>query len=182
MERTKLKQEAYNAATRHIAESIYSGAKLWGLMNRLSDVELNRIACGYVEETIGGSIESTRLPKDYDRRSVTVEAGEYVLGDPCYLLSEGQYNKWLEDADYFSYRHVFSAAVNGHLVVGLSTRGDGSFVSSEGDTYCVDSGLLAIVPKALIPDAEHSITFENTFECGFNDSEIHFGKIRFKTA
>lgn len=79
----------------------------------------------------------------------TLPAGEYYIGDPCYVIEE--WPAFLDvfevaednDEDVFEYkgRNVF---------VHHTMHGDGLYDGSDGHEYGVDSGLIGVVPIGLV--------------------------------
>lgn len=89
--------------------------------------------------------------------AVVTPAGTYYLGDPCYVLGSlgpesNGYETWdklCETMDFDA--EIRGAMVNGHPVVMTSTAyGDGTYESTSGKSYPVDSGQLGLVPKELV--------------------------------
>lgn len=85
---------------------------------------------------------------------VTVPAGKYYLGDPCYLIPDADWLAWLEAADYRNADSLVAKVPHTDLVaVAFSTMyGDGSYPLDsweDGKTVAyilVDSGLIGLVP------------------------------------
>ena len=75
--------------------------------------------------------------------SVTMPAGEYWVGDPCYSVPDARWMEWLEAADYINERRYLLAEIDGQPVLGIGTAyGDGLFPGSDGNEYAVDAGLI----------------------------------------
>lgn len=81
-------------------------------------------------------------------KSYIVPAGKYWLGDPCYIIKD---HDWL----HFCNEHSFNETeVNscitlsdGTPVLAFSTyHGDGYYLDQHGNQYCVDAGLIGLVP------------------------------------
>lgn len=87
---------------------------------------------------------------DFDT-TVTLPAGEYYIGDPCYVLHE----EWTEICDNFFFAdktNPYSCAqgeytfVDGRRTfVGNTAYGDGTYSDNIGNTYGVDAGCLGII-------------------------------------
>ena len=74
-------------------------------------------------------------------------AGEYWLGDPCYVIKDDQ---WLDFLKHIN-RENGSAEFQGHQLTVFDTRhGDGVYQDGAGNLYPVDSGQIGAVPKDLI--------------------------------
>lgn len=88
-----------------------------------------------------------KTPERYNQ-SVIVPAGKYVLGDPCYAVPDELWEDLLDRCDCFVGNPV--GTVKGHSVLGFSTAyGDGCYVGSDWFEYCVDAGLIGLVPYTL---------------------------------
>ena len=76
-------------------------------------------------------------------------AGEYWVGDPCYVLSDDIYdNIW---GKKYNYRDGLIDCGNGlSFDVHRTAWGDGCYEGSNGFYYGVDSGTLAVIPKELV--------------------------------
>lgn len=83
--------------------------------------------------------------------SFELEPGDWYLGDPGYVIPN---TPWQELVD-LSTDDVLSGYVNGHPVVSFHTYyGDGTYESSENESYPIDSGLIGLVPMALIEELD----------------------------
>jgi hypothetical protein len=129
-----------------------------------------------------------------ETRRITVPAGEYWLGDPCYSFHgprDKDWLPWLEAADYSN--HVDNQNIVLHAkvpdteftVLGLSTAyGDGHYKGSDGEYYAVDAGLIGLVPveytNNVIPTYQNGsgdpictrVTFTENTECWIEYVEI----------
>lgn len=100
---------------------------------------------------------------------ITVPAGEYWLGDPCYSVRNEDWMPWLEAANYEDERFVLWAKIPGteHWVLGLSTQwGDGCFTDEQGNEYGVDAGLIGLVPVAHNPTTNFRLDENGVNEFG----------------
>lgn len=83
-------------------------------------------------------------------------AGRYFLGDPCYTAGkdDAAWQQWVDVADEGSNGFtdkIVGGSYNGHPVIACSTaHGDGSYMSSFGDDFAVDAGLIGVVPGDVI--------------------------------
>ena len=111
---------------------------------------------------------------------VTVPAGQYVLGDPCYAVPYEDWDDLLASCDYF--RNPIGSAGK-FKVLAFGTRwGDGCYAGSDGKEYPVDAGLIGLVPIELVEDmSEHYgnvVTFNKPTVCSSNgDGKLRFGSI-----
>jgi hypothetical protein len=140
------------------------------------------------ETTQQSTVEPLEVPRA--RLSVTVPAGRYWVGDPCYSVPNDLWMDWLEAADYtFPGReHVLAARINGQIAVGVATKyGDGSYMDEQGREYGVDAGLLGVVPVEVAENnyandtAGRIIEFDREFECYYDDGTVNLGPVRIHT-
>jgi hypothetical protein len=137
---------------------------------------------------------------------VTMPAGAYWVGDPCYAVQEKNddwWQQWLEDA--YGGRDgnnvaVLLAEVNGMPVLGINTAyGDGVYEDQSGYDYPVDAGLIGLVPAELwkgdqlytngepdgneAPFGMHYHEFPEPFACRYLEEggTIQLGEITIKT-
>lgn len=123
--------------------------------------------------------------------SITVPAGTYIVGDPCYSVPNDMWADWLALATgYESVRREtpLYAELNGYPVAGICTEyGDGMYPASDGAQYPVDAGLLGVVHVGVAvvsvsPDAVQTVTFDRPFECYRDeDGVVHIGHISIYT-
>ena len=115
---------------------------------------------------------------------VTVPAGQYVIGDPCYAVPYEDWDALLASCNYFQNPIGYVEGINGkHFVLAFGTRwGDGCYAGSDGKEYPVDAGLIGLVPVELVDDmSEHYgnvVTFNKPTVCSSNgDGKLRFGGI-----
>ena len=107
---------------------------------------------------------------------ITVPAGTYWLGDPCYAVPESDWLPLLETCDYFN-QPVGSLA--GFSVYASGTAyGDGCYSDEHGREFGVDAGLIGLVPVAygLRPGASqlmHKIVVTAPTTFGYSDGTIY---------
>lgn len=115
---------------------------------------------------------------------VTVPAGQYVLGDPCYAVPDQHWEDLLASCDFF--RNPVGLVKDGakkFAVLGFGTRwGDGCYAGSDGKEYPVDAGLIGLVPIELVENiSEHYgyvVTFNKDTVCRSDgDGKLYFGSI-----
>lgn len=122
-------------------------------------------------------------------KRVTVSAGKYYLGDPCYSVPSKFWSDLLDSADFFEVKS--EGKVNGYTVYAMSTKyGDGVYRCNRGYSYPVDSGLIGLVPvefgqkiNDVYPDCDlvQVITFDKDTECSYSDGLMKFGSISIET-
>lgn len=130
------------------------------------------------------------------RREVTLPPGDYVVGDPCYMIDRADWMAWLEAADYEneSREHVLAANIDDALAVGVPTaHGDGAYVDQFGYEYGVDAGLIGAVPVHVADAATDSayvtmgavgvtvFTFNAPFRCYYDNGTVVIGHLRIDT-
>lgn len=118
--------------------------------------------------------------------SITLPPGEYIIGDPCYVIHEDKWIPWLEDANYLYEERYYVADLDGHAVIGICTaHGDGLFEDQFGREYPVDAGLIGLVPvEVALPKSNGSsqvVNFDEPVECSWEDGTIVLGHIRIDT-
>ena len=113
---------------------------------------------------------------------VTIPAGRYYLGDPCYVIRDKDWMPLLENCDYF--RNPVGK-VGGHEILAFGTKhGDGSFVDQHKNEYGVDAGLIGLVPVAYGGKHDHGnreVEFKFPTLCWNDDGVLHFGGITINT-
>lgn len=125
--------------------------------------------------------------------SVIVEAGTYVLGDPCYAVPNKHWDQLLRSCDFFLDNPIGTVVTdNGdeYRVLGFGTKwGDGVYRDQRGAEYPVDAGLIGLVPVALVDIEEvkaqglHLVVFDKPVLCT-RDPEtgvLTFGSYRIET-
>lgn len=122
-------------------------------------------------------------------KAVTMPAGKYWVGDPCYGVPDDLWMTWLKAADYEN-RDVLIADLDGYPVLGIGTaHGDGEYEGNDGNRYPVDAGLIGCVPAEIV-DADPILTapfgmqlveFTEPFDCESDDGLISIGHIDIDT-
>lgn len=119
--------------------------------------------------------------------SITMPAGEYWVGDPCYAIRDDDWMEWLKNANYEDERRFLLADLAGHPAIGVGTAfGDGSYLDEGGREYPVDAGLIGAVPWAISipsPSGMHRFTFHRPFDVSYEEDHgtIIIGHIRIET-
>jgi hypothetical protein len=94
--------------------------------------------------------------------SVTIPAGKYYLGDPCYSFSNDSdlWSKLLDTCDTFNHP---IAEKDGQNILGFRTlHGNGEYQDNAGFTYGVDAGLIGLVPVEVADQNPNEIYGKNT--------------------
>jgi hypothetical protein len=92
--------------------------------------------------------------------NVTVPAGRYFLGDPCYAVPDESWDALLGTCGGFLDAPVGMTGL--HQVLGFLTRwGDGRYRDHEGHAYLVDSGVIGLTPEAVYSRRPDAATLEN---------------------
>lgn len=123
-------------------------------------------------------------------KSVTLPAGAYIVGDPCYHVPKAQWTDVLNESNFFDQCWASFKTHDGHdgIVVAFNTKhGDGVFTDGAGREYGVDAGLIGIIPVLDIdPDMfddqlAHAIRFTSPVRCFERDGVITFGHVDINT-
>lgn len=95
-----------------------------------------------------------------------MKAGTYYVGDPCYVLSDKDWQKILGD-DGFS-------QLKGHEIFFAGTNsGDGTYLDNLGNEYGVDTGCIGILPvEVCLKGRLKDITKRNLGQVHVFDSEF----------
>ena len=121
---------------------------------------------------------------------VIMKAGEYYIGDSCYVLKEGQHPgfDWANDfCEKFFEEDGGKFEVLGKEVVAFSTSyGDDCYLSNVGFEFPVDAGLIGCTPADLWKGVEEpfgclKVSFKEDFVCYEDDGYIVFGHIEIDT-
>ncbi len=88
---------------------------------------------------------------------ITLDAGEYWLGDPCYVIRDEDWAPWLEKCEYETETNLFGLIPGtGQEAVGFATSfGDGVYPymvnGEEVFELGVDAGMIGFVPVEYEP-------------------------------
>jgi len=119
--------------------------------------------------------ERERLAKRRILRT-TLPPGDYYIGDPCYLQAlKPDWDNFVSWTDELPREGIFQGR---HIVVDSTAYGDGGFPGSDGKTYGVDSGLIAIVE---LKREEKSRHFSKPFGVQVGQGIFVFGDITINT-
>ena len=117
--------------------------------------------------------------------NITLPAGEYYIGDLCYLFKE--HDDWLEFIDKYlkGTEDPYNQEYKSEKYFSHNTEyGDGIYFDQFGNEYPVDSGSIGALPKELATKTDDGCllkTFDDDFECSFEDGTFYFGEIEIET-
>ena len=117
-------------------------AKNYTTMNGIKDLE-SKLAG--VKKDLEES-EQLNESSDYE---LTSPSGKFWIGDPCYVLSDDVYYGVWNDKYNFKDGKIDTDDTLSFIVHGTA-YGDGAYEGSNGFTYGVDSGTLAVIPIELV--------------------------------
>ena len=137
-------------------------------------------------------------------------AGDYIISDPCYVFSDDDYDRLLEQTGFFGLYNRDGTTNDknnqgGTFVMGWGREmrkhpfacfhtwyGDGGYTSNllNDGVYSVDAGMIACIPLALVDSDKlkdglglhyHAHTFDKDFVCETYNGTFHFGRIEIYT-
>lgn len=128
---------------------------------------------------------------------MVMPAGKWWIGDPCYIFPhkgpmENKWDELLDEVDFFD-KFSYGELDNGKIKVWAASTayGDGRYVGSNGKAFCVDAGLIGIVPQETVDylgktdnDLDYLglfIEFNEPFIVESNNGLFHFGHIEIDT-
>lgn len=124
-------------------------------------------------------------------KSVVLPAGAYIVGDPCYHVPDSQWDRVLDESDFFDGQcHATFKTYDGRVgtVIAFGTAyGDGVYNDEAGRQYGVDAGLIGIIPVLDIDPSKfddtlaHAIRFTSPVHCSEKAGTIRFGHITIVT-
>jgi hypothetical protein len=111
-----------------------------------------------------------------DRINVTFPAGEYYIGDLCYVLGDNVYDNIFGGTGYEP--GVYEEKDTGRVFAVNSTAyGDGCYRGDDGNEFCVDAGIIGICSKSLMTKDDgggHMYTFRRPVECRLRGGRFSF--------
>ena len=129
---------------------------------------------------------------------ITLPAGEYYVGDPCYSVSHDAEGSEARDAILTS-SNIFDDRIKGSwngfdVIASRTAYGDGVYTDQNDEyEFGVDAGLIGVIPVALVEhfagrnsaQALHKVTFDRDFVFESvqrdNDGIITIGHLRIST-
>jgi hypothetical protein len=106
----------------------------------------------------------------------TAPAGEYYIGDLCYVLSDEIYDKVFGGEGYEPGLYTQKGTNNFFLVDGTA-YGDGMYFSSDQREFGVDAGIIGITPVNCMAKNDGGgqiYTFKDPVECRFKNGLFSF--------
>ena len=97
------------------------------------------------------------MRRDVVVEQVTLDAGDYWLGDPCYVIKDEDWMPWLEECEYETQTNLIGEIPGTeHEAVGFATSyGDGVYPylvnGEEVFELGVDAGMIGFVPVEYAP-------------------------------
>lgn len=112
-----------------------------------------------------------------------LKAGDYYLGDLCYVLSDEDYCSLLKNSGFLDNRILWEGELNGYPVfVACTSHGDGVYFDNYDRQYFVDAGIIGIVPADILVSTSkvelgNIIRFETDFKVSYDNGIFKFGDI-----
>lgn len=145
--------------------------------------------------------------KDLELKENELPKGDYVISDPCYVLSEENYDKLiysdkLDEKGNKEFEPLDGVgSIDGISLFNHSTRwGDGRYYDDERYEYGVDSGQIGCIPMELVDEDKlkdvdgerkrddgstfyliRKIHFPQNFECSYENGVFFIGDLIIKT-
>jgi hypothetical protein len=135
-------------------------------------------------------------------------AGEYYVGDPCYVIPDDEWSDLLDHTLFFGLfaspdnmaKDIYNEKANQNgifswkdklLGVSSTAYGDGGYSSNVDKSFSVDAGMIGAVPLELC-DPEgleevhkyghgHVMTFDHDFSIEYDDGTICIGEVEIYT-
>lgn len=131
------------------------------------------------------------------------KAGTYYIGDPCYAFQGENWDKILNETDFFE-----TGKVHNGIWAGSTAYGDGAYTDQLGNEYPVDAGLIGIIPIESCDFGDirwennqwvdgrgitfsngekfefkpgNVVTFEHDFLVSYDEGQFQFGHINIDT-
>lgn len=116
---------------------------------------------------------------------VNLKAGKYYVGDLCYVINDKHWDELGEQTDWFQKGNNFQFKEQTVFVSGTA-HGDGRFSDNSGRVYCVDAGLIGVIPFDVIDDnfegkGGQIIEFEKDFTAHEGKGIFYIGNIEIDT-
>lgn len=110
------------------------------------------------------------------------KAGKYYVGDLCYVISDDNWDKLLDETNYLEDENI---SYKGFPIWCNNTAyGDGSFKDNKGRNYSVDAGIIGVMPVEAMDETSSGgniIEFETDFEADYCDGTFYIGDIIIQT-
>jgi len=136
-------------------------------------------------------------------------AGDYIISDPCYVFSDDDYDRLIEQTGFFGLYNRNGTMnksrndMGGMFVLGWDREqrkqpfacfstwmGDGGYRGTDNNMYSVDAGMIACIPLAICDPEQlkhglgvhyHAHTFDKDFICESYDGTLSFGRLSIYT-
>ena len=129
-----------------------------------------------------------KVLSDMSTLKVSIPAGKYWLGDPCYAVPQDLWMDLLNSCEFFTENPVGTVTGSDggkYHVLGFGTAyGDGCYADQFGNEYPVDAGLIGLVPVGLVesyPQGCRLVEFTEDTLCTWFDGAMKFGGYRINT-
>lgn len=123
----------------------------------------------------------------------TLPAGKYYVGDLCYVFPDPEWGIFFHDAqDQAPEGQHWSAITEGAFEVDSkcfwyhsTAFGDGGYEDQNGHMYCVDAGIIGIIPFELAQYSDledllnlgNVVTFDSEVVCKYSDGTFFIGDL-----
>lgn len=125
--------------------------------------------------------EEERLKEHYEKEEkrmapapFTVPTGEYWLGDPCYSFSSNDGRKYPEGVDpdkiwrdelfdEGDFYNPIQTCSLGTIYSFFTQYGDGGYRDNFGNSFCVDAGMIGLVPVGMMPPPRADLAIKVVF-------------------
>ena len=105
----------------------------------------------------------------------TLPAGEYYIGDLCYVLGDEIYDNIFGGAEYKT--GIYEEKGTGRTFLVTRTWGDGNYRGSDGNDFIIDSSSIGICSASLMAKNDgggHTYTFSTPVKCNFRGGRCSF--------
>ena len=123
--------------------------------------------------------------------SVKLPPGEYIIGDPCYHVPDDQWDRVLDESNFFEDQCWATFTTHdgrtGHVIAFSTKYGDGVYSDQNGRQYGVDAGLIGIIavddldPASIDLELAHQVEFVQSFHCEAEGGRLMFGRVTIDT-
>lgn len=133
----------------------------------------------------------TRFPNSDEE--FTLPPGQYYVGDLCYVFEDGDWDTFITEVQYQAPKgQHWSALTNGAFEVDgkelwyhSTAFGDGGYEDQYGHLYCVDAGLIGVIPFELthysdledLGNLGKVHTFDSEVVCKYSDGTFFIGDL-----
>jgi hypothetical protein len=119
-------------------------------------------------------------PEDWtvnDITKFTAPPGKYYIGDLCYVLGDGHYDRIFGKIGGFSDGLYQKRDSEEFFFVAATAWGDGCYIGSDGNQFAVDAGIIGITPISCCHKDDgggHFYTFKKPVTCIFRRGVFTF--------